>query len=227
MRPVDKGPAPDTFTSYGQAKQPLLNRLGDYCSYCERQIETNLAIEHVQPKSLEPGLELEWSNFLLGCNNCNSSKSNTPVDLDDFLWPDTDNTLRAFIVKEGGIVEPAAGLPPQLEDKARATIHLVGLDKYPTNPGREPTEADRRWLRRIQALEKAAYARAYLQRIDDEEARTLIVRWAQDAGMFSIWYAVFAGDSDMRRRLIDAFDGTAPNCFDANANPIARPGGQL
>ena len=55
MRPVDKGTAPTVYTKYQDAGPDLQSRLGDYCSYCERQIETHLAVEHIQPKSDVPG----------------------------------------------------------------------------------------------------------------------------------------------------------------------------
>jgi hypothetical protein len=38
---------------------------------------------------------------------------------------------------------------------------------------------------------------------------------------------VFADDPDMRRRFIDAFPGTARDCFDTSGNPVNRPGGRI
>jgi hypothetical protein len=46
-------------------------------------------------------------------------------------------------------------------------------------------------------------------------------------GFFSIWMEVFKDDVDMRQRLIDAFPGTASDCFDAHCKAIARPGGKI
>ena len=57
--------------------------------------------------------------------------------------------------------------------------------------------------------------------------RELIVENAIGRGMFSIWWPVFAGDVDMRRRLREAFIGTHGASFDINENPIPRVGGQL
>ena len=45
MRPVERGAALRVYTKYQDAGPDLQARLGDYCSYCERQIETNLAVE--------------------------------------------------------------------------------------------------------------------------------------------------------------------------------------
>jgi uncharacterized protein (TIGR02646 family) len=227
MRPVDKGVAPGPYATYQDAGPDLQGRLGDYCSYCERQIETNLAVEHIRPKSLEPALETEWTNFLLGCVNCNSSKGNTAVDLADYIWPDLDNTLRALDYVRGGLIRPRPGLPANLSAKATATINLLGLDRDPGNPGREPSNADRRWLRRQQAWEIAERCKQKLEMLDAPEVRDLIVDVAIGRGEFSIWWTVFSGDVDIRRRLRQAFIGTHPACFDVNEDLVARDGGQL
>lgn len=227
MRPVDKGAAPAVYTRYKDAGPDLQARLGDYCSYCERQIETTLAVEHVQPKSHVPALCTVWTNFLLGCVNCNSSKGSTPINLSDYLWPDADNTLRAFEYVRGGMIQADATLAPNLATKAQATISLTGLDRYPGGPGQAPTTADQRWLRRQQAWEKAERTRAILAGQDTNEVRELIVSVATGRGEFSIWWTVFAADIDMRRRLREAFIGTHGASFDANESPVARAGGQL
>jgi uncharacterized protein (TIGR02646 family) len=227
MRPVDKGAAPAAYTRYQDAGADLQQRLGDYCSYCERQIETNLAIEHIRPKSLNHALETDWANFLLGCVNCNSSKGSTDVTLTDCFWPDSDNTLRAFEYLRGGMVRPHSALTPHLSGKATATIVLVGLDKYPGNTGREPTSADKRWLRRQEAWEIAERCRQTLTEQDTPRVRALIIDVASGRGEFSIWWTVFIGDTDMRRRLREAFVGTHSGSFDVNEDLVARGGGQL
>ena len=175
MRPVDKGTAPAVYARYQDASVDLMDRLGDYCSYCERQIETNLAVEHIQPKSVVPTLSTDWANFLLGCVNCNSIKGNKPINLVDYFWPDLDNTLRAFDYVIGGLVRPHADLAAVDQSKARNTIALTGLDKFPGNSGRQPTNSDRRWLRRQQAWQLAEKNRARLANKDTNEMRELIV----------------------------------------------------
>lgn len=227
MRPVDKGAAPAAYGRYQDAGPDLQARIGDYCSYCERQIETHLAVEHVRPKSLVPGLETDWSNFLLACVNCNSCKGDAAVNLPDYLWPDVDNTLSAFAYIRGGLVEPRPTVAPNLLGTAQATIRLTGLDRHPGNPGREPSGVDRRWLRRQQAWQKAEWCRLKLAEQDTVQTRQLIVEVATGRGEFSIWWTVFAGDVDMRRRLRDGFLGTHTASFDANEDVVARVGGQL
>lgn len=227
MRPVERGDAPQVFASYRDAYPFLVERLGDYCSYCERQIETHLAVEHVQAKSPVPALENEWSNFLLGCVNCNSSKGDAAVALTDYLWPDSENTLSAFTYSMGGLVDPKAGLNPALSAKALATIKLVGLDKYPGNPGREPTAADLRWQRRREAWQQAEYCKSLIEENDCEQVRALVVQVAKGRGMYSIFWNVFRDDPEMKRRLREAFSGTSPACFDADEGLLPRPGGQI
>lgn len=227
MRPVDKGAAPAVYTNYQDAGPDLQARLGDYCSYCERQIETHLATEHVQPKTHVLELRNAWSNFLLGCVHCNSSKGNTPVNPPDYLWPDSDNTLRAFEYVRGGLVQPNSALPAPIQTRAQATITLTGLDKYPGNPGRAPTSSDRRWLRQQELWQLAEMDRQRLAMNDSPEVRELIVENALGRGMFSIWWTAFAGDVDMRCRLRRAFRGTDGGCFDGNEDLMARAGGQI
>jgi len=229
MRPVERGPAPRTYSNYQDAGPDLQVRLGDYCSYCERQIETNLAVEHIKPKDSNPSLRNTWDNFLLGCVNCNSSKGKTPVSVANFLWPDIDNTLRAFEYGKGGLVSPSPHLPPTIQAKAQQSILLTGLDKDPGHPiaKRRPTKSDNRWLRRFEAWQLAERSVQRLAAHNSIELREQIVETALGRGMFSIWYHAFAGDADMRRRLREAFVGTAFVCFDPNEDPLPRPGGQI
>lgn len=227
VRPVNKGTAPTTYTNYQDAGPHLQERIGDFCSYCERQIETNLAVEHIQPKSQVPALRNSWGNFLLGCGNCNSSKGGTPVNLNDYFWPDVDNTLRAFEYVRGGLIKPNDALSVTCQTKAQETILLMGLDKDPGNPGRKPTSSDRRWSRRKNLWQMAEMNRQRLAENNTVQMREAIIENALARGMFSIWWTVFADDVDMRRRLREAFLGTDAGCFDPNENLVARAGGQI
>ena len=227
MRPVDRDAAPAVYTRYQDASDDLRDRLGDYCSYCERQIETHLAVEHVQPKIRRTALRNSWTNFLLGCVHCNSSKGKKLVALRDYFWPDRDNTLRAFEYVNGGLVQPHTDRTAVEQYRARDTIALTGLDKFPGNQGREPTDSDRRWLRRQEAWQLAKRSRDRLTNQDTTDMREQIVETATARGMFSIWWTVFAGDVDMRRRLREAFVGTHVGSFDINENSVPRVGGQL
>ena len=229
MRPVDKGAAPQDYSQYRDAYQDLVGRIGDYCSYCERQIETNLAIEHIQPKSRALALRNEWSNFLLACVNCNSCKGSIDVDLTNFFWPDSDNTLLAFDYLEDGRLSWHPSLVAGERKIAQATIELFGLDREPGHPdsNKRPTSSDIRWRRRQETWQLAQSELNRLQSEDTENIRELIVEVATGRGRFSIWMKVFENDSDMRNRLVKGFKGTAENCFDSNGNAIPRPEGQI
>lgn len=228
MRPVEKGAAPRDYIDYKDAGSDLMQKIGDYCSYCERKIETHLAVEHIQPKVYHPELENSWNNFLLSCVHCNSSKGQFDVVLNDYYWPDRDNTLLALEYSEGGLVRPYPSLEDADRSKAQETINLTGLDKYPGNPGRNPTDSDKRWQARHKAWQLAEKARDRLAKQEDNQLlREQIVDTAASRGMFSIWWTVFADDTDMRRRLRKAFAGTHADSFDENENPVPRVGGQL
>lgn len=226
MRPVEKGSMPATYTNYADALPDLVQRLGRYCSYCERYIMTNLAVEHVQPKSLASALALLWSNFLVACVNCNSCKGDTAITLADYLWPDNDNTLRAYQYSAGGIVTPHSTLSPALTTKAQASLTLVGLDRIP-GAAIPPTPQDLRWNHRREAWGKATRALQRLTQNNTTELREQIVETAVSGGFFSVWWIVFRADVDMQSRLRAAFVGTCPNSFDASGNLLQRPSGQL
>lgn len=217
MRPVQRGECPQDqngqeikFAEYQQARRELIQRLGEYCSYCEMHLDASLAVEHVQPKKppgatvAMPERELDWGNFLLACTNCNSSKGDTDVVLADYLWPDRDDTFRALRYSEGGVVDSAPGV-----HKARADllIDLVGLRKQP-----DTAEAsDRRWMNRREAWDRAVRAKDRLAICPTEytdHMREQIVETAQDKGFWSVWMTVFSDDPAMRDKLLQALPGT-------------------
>lgn len=230
MRPVTRGADPGPFAQYRDAAEPLMTRLGCYCSYCERYIETHLAVEHIRPKDPNPALERTWVNFLLACVNCNSCKGDTDVLVADYIWPDTDNTLRAYRYL-GGLVEVEPALDARVRPLAEALYRLVGLDKDPGNPSRtrRPPSADRRWKTRQDIWDVAQISLSNLQKpgADTTPMRDQIALTAAARGGFGIWFTVFRTDRDMLRRLIAAFPGSTVECFDHEGEVIQRPGGRL
>lgn len=211
MRPINRGVSPGTFLDYQNARGPLIRLLGQYCSYCEMHVGVGLAVEHMQPKSLNPSLELVWDNFLLACTNCNSNKFHQPISLRNYFWPDSDNTARAFVYSVGGVIEVNVGLNASEQAIAVSTIGLTGLNK---RPAVTTTASDRRWLNRQVAWEVAEEALQDLQVNDTVQLRNQVVRNAQGRGFFSVWMTVFQSDADMLNRFIAAFPGTANTCFD-------------
>jgi uncharacterized protein (TIGR02646 family) len=231
MRPVRRGDTPEddhgnpkVFAKYTDAKPDLVDRLGEYCSYCETWIPVSLAVEHVRPKSLHPGLALSWSNFLLGCTNCNSVKGDTDIALSDYYWPDSDNTARAFEYQDGGIIVVDPNLTDAQEARAQRTLSLTGLDRDPAAPNK-PTPSDMRWRHRGEAWDLAS---KYLARFENGETDVdTIADLMVQRGYWSIWMTVFQGHQQVRQRLITELRGTARDCFDGQCRAVPRPGGAL
>ncbi len=231
MRPVELGDVPlddigssKVFGRYQDARGDLISKIGEYCSYCEMHLDASLAVEHVQPKVHKPELALKWDNFLLACTNCNSTKGSMDVELDDYYWPDRDNTALAIEYSEGGIVQANSSLSRVQKEKAERTINLTGLERI---PGNNPADSDRRWNNRRETWDMAVRAKRRLKRRNYSEMREQIVEHAKSKGFWSVWMAVFREDMDMRRRFITTFPGTSEECFDAGTNEIWRAGGAI
>ena len=230
MRPVKRGnsPVPDDYTDYTKAQPDLVSRLGQYCSYCERPISTQLAVEHIQPKGLPKYEHLEgrWNNFLLACVNCNSNKSDKDVLFANLLLPDRDNTFAAFNYLQDGTIESSElTIKKKLDAKAQATLELTGLHKaavYTPDVNGKQVALDR-VSQRMNIWLIAEEARTDLDNSRENQLlRKWIIKNAIANGFFSIWMVVFSHDPDMRSRLIDAFPGTRDSeCFDQNSNTIS------
>jgi hypothetical protein len=188
-------------------------------------------VEHVNPKSVSPALETEWTNFLLGCANCNSVKGATPTNSEDFLWPDRDNTVRAFTYREGGFIEVSTGLDPAVQDRALALLELTGLHRHPQSPlGADPARRDKRWKDREQVWRLAMIEKERLGKFPEnvrELAREFILEAALGYGFFSVWLTVFADDERIRLALIAGFVGTDRASFDQHGFAQPRPLGRL
>lgn len=217
MRPVRKG-LPYLYADgqpYDNARHGLEVRLGMYCSYCERQLDTGLEVEHIQPKdpTLNPHLERVWSNFLLACKNCNTCKGIKNDPLADWLIPDRDNTFAAFEYRQDGVIDARPGPAATLASK---TLEIMNLNKE-VREVRDPQGNLLAWDRRTQRMDYWSLANTWRARWDlrptlDNEAA--IVDLAKVSGLFSIWMAAFEGVPQIRLKLISAFPGTEQACFD-------------
>ena len=230
MRPVRRGGSPveGDFAPYSNALPYLIARMGRYCSYCERPISTQLAVEHIQPKGLPDYSMLigRWTNYLLGCVNCNSTKKDKDVLLDKVFLPDRDNTFAAFTYRPDGYIAPSPqAVAAGLASTAQATLSLTGLDKKPQDFTDE--NGRRVALDRVtQRMEVWAVAEEVKSTIAANPALEAVkqgaIRIAQFSGFFSIWMTVFQNDAEMRGRLIDAFPGTcASGCFNAAGETVS------
>lgn len=236
MRPVSKGtsPVPGDFADYEDAKPYLLSRLGKFCSYCERRIATNLAVEHIQPKGLPQyaALEKRWDNLLLACVNCNSTKGDKNVLLEQYYLPDRDNTFAAFDYQADGTVHERPG-----DKTGKDTLALTGLDKSI----RQFFDENGKQVAMDRAADRMAVWGLALEVKEDLDAgrvtRESVVGNAAWSGFFSVWMKVFEGDTDTRQLLIDGFngayeyrgfEGTAKDCFDNQTVPVTpRPNNYL
>jgi len=211
MRSVNKGPAPlddndlpVVFEAYQDAARHLKERLGRYCSYCERTIPVGLAVEHKRPKEHHPLLERAWENFLLACANCNSSKGHSNPAIDSVVWPDEHDPFNLIAYMPNGAVRPRAGLAPGLEAKVRATLARLGISKAPE----EMSALDHRLFDRLEIWRRAAQSREDLANSDLPALRRAIVETAKASGGYSIWQAAFELDAAMRDALSRSFVGT-------------------
>ncbi|MBR8828695.1 MAG: HNH endonuclease [Gomphosphaeria aponina SAG 52.96 = DSM 107014] len=223
MRPIERGNCQQKFREYQDAKKELIQRLGEYCSYCERYIPAGLAVEHIQPKTKHPDKELNWDNFLLACVNCNSTKGDSDVLLEEYYWPERDNTARAFEYLTGGIVRENPTLSYLEQQRAKKTLDLTGLNKIP-NSG---NASDGRWLQRREVWEMARRKLEQLQGNDTLLMRESIIELALARGFWSVWMTVFRDDGDMLLRFIAAFPGTCRSCFDHQGKSWPRRGGAI
>jgi hypothetical protein len=234
MRPVERGAVPlDTngnakvFKDYVGARDDLIKRLGDYCSYCESPLLAP-AVEHIQPKISVATLATTWSNFLLACTFCNSIKGSHTINtnnLANYFWVDTDNTFIAFRYEKNLSPQIALHLNTTQQQIAQNTLGLTGLDREPLHP--KLSDKDRRWIKRNEAWEKAERAKQHLSQQPTDLMREQVKDTATSTGFWSVWMTVFQDDIDMRDRLIKAFTGTSRACFDVNTQPVQRVDGQL
>ena len=229
MRPIHRGQSPQAtdFANYRDAYPELLSRLGPFCSYCERRMPTNLAVEHIQPKdpNLYPLLIGRWENYVLGCVNCNGTKTNKDVLLDQTFIMDRDNTFYAFAYTPDGKMAPRLGLSAAHEQIANGTLALTGLEK-PINEVYDENGqlvAIDRVGQRMQAWMLAEESKLDLATLPEDTMRRQVSRTAVASGFFSIWMTVFEDDPVMRRMFIDDFPGTAADCFDANTTAVVSP----
>lgn len=239
MRPIEKKGIGDTvsyvdsrnesvseriqerYSPYNKAKMPLLGNLGWYCSYCEgAKMPNEIAVEHIEPKAAN-GDKTAWSNFIVCCNVCNSIKGHPVILANEYHWPHTDNTYRDFIYTAGGAVVMNDVLEPTEYDKANKLFDLVKLGAYP-GASVAPTHRDYRWKNRLEIWRVAEQLRNKLDKgtADADE----ILRMATLLGYWSVWFTVFNGYDEIRRRLISEFPGTCASCFDENNHyePIKR-----
>ncbi|WP_309708892.1 hypothetical protein [Armatimonas sp.] len=216
MRPVDKGAVQGPFTDHRQARDLLIDQLGDYCCYCERPCDPD--VEHVEPKGLPQYTyrTLDWDNFLLDCSVCNRQKWDDDPRVLLHYFPHEVNTAYAFRYDEASnevVSNFNVSTHPNEHGAAERTIaSLIDLNRRLDSDGRP----DRRWKKRREAWQAARKARQRhlsnlpISQKDIESIRAL----ALATGFFSIWLTVFQDQPAVCLDLIQAFPGTRQACFD-------------
>lgn len=226
MRSVEKGVAPQVFTDYHDARDPLAkNAIGWYCSYCEMPVRNMIEVEHVHPIS-RGGNEFDWENFLLSCKYCNTVKLARNASRVGYLWPDKDNTILAFEYSEKNIIEPSPVIAGNavVNASAIATIGLMGLNRTP-HSGNEPTDRDSRWQARIAAIGLIKESLSDWKDCSTIQMARQIGRTASGHGFYSFWLEFFKNEPIVLAEIRNAFLGTYHPRFDAANNLVIRAGG--
>ena len=132
---------PVGYADYGEFRPWLRDEFSFRCVYClqrERwgRLRAAYAIDHFEPVSLNPELELCYGNLLYCCSSCNSAKGKRilPNPL-SFLLSD------ALSVGRDGIINATT-------DEARKIVLLLGLNSV------QETEYRRRWIEVLELVEQ-------------------------------------------------------------------------
>jgi hypothetical protein len=227
MRPVDKGNAPRTYTTYKDARHDLAGLVGYYCSYCEMKVRNSIEVEHILPIN-QGGDLVDWNNFLLSCKYCNTIKNDHNDNLTDYLWPDRDNTDLAFFYSEGMGVTPKTHYNTNIQQLTNNSINLMGLDRYPGG-SKEPTIADTRWRSRQEAWDLARYSYRNWKAVPIPAMAQQIAIAALCGGHYSIWIEVFKEEPEVMVAIDSIY---RDRCglykeIDDQGHRVIRSGGQL
>ena len=237
MRPVDKGTSPISgdFCKYEDALPYLIQRLGNYCSYCERSFEAGLSVEHICPKSTHEDLEKKWDNFLIACTQCNSSKGHRdikPNELKEYVWPDTDDTYHMidYPALKAYQAEPNNDLDEQTKQRVQKTIDLVNIN-YSTDVYGQTTYKNKLLKRQEVVKECKRLKNNYINAKELYDLRNIaplnlqknieenfksaienIISAAKEYGCWSIWMKLFEEIPEIKEGLLK-WDGTNVSYF--------------
>lgn len=228
MRPVNKGDSPRVYKNYKDAKWDLIEKLGEYCSYCEMNICNQADVEHVVPKSKDGDLELDWGNFLLGCKTCNTIKNNINDDREGYPFPDEYNTAYLYNYKNGK-VQVNENLSAEDKLKAENLFQLIKVNREYNTTGK----LDDRKMARIKEYEKAVMSlndyKEYEKEVENLDSRKeyfiqLMIRQISKSpsGFHSVWIEVFKDYPKVKKAILEGVPGTALECYDEEFNPIEK-----
>lgn len=211
MRPIDKSLYKENdlvYDPYGSAKDDLLQAIGNFCSYCEREgFSSSLDVEHIDDKKHHAEKKFLWSNFLLACKNCNSIKGKKEIDYKNIILPHINNTFEAFTYLESGLIIVSSNVSNKKKIKALNLISLVGLDRVPSHP--QYSNKDHRWEERKKCW---VLSNRYLVKYQNGNADIETIKdLALSNGFWSIWMYIFRNYYSVKSELIKSFLGTDQN----------------
>jgi uncharacterized protein (TIGR02646 family) len=134
MRPVYRGTIHALSEEYQFFRKALVERLGEYCSFCEVPLGASLAVEHILSKATNPEHETNWDNFILACTNCNSIKGKqvSHTNWNAYYFPTDTRIPRLFdkftyYLDTDGYVKVKQAATTDL--RAKETIDLTKLNR--------------------------------------------------------------------------------------------------
>ena len=216
MRPViksiktNKAGLPQEYEPWGKAKIDLIDEIGSFCSYCEKEVNRSaLHVEHIYGKKtmnssgalIYDNLKFRWDNFLLACCNCNSVKDNKDIALTNPFLPHENNLVHFIDIASGGLLKVKNGVNGNNLARTQAFIDLVGLDRVPGHPNY--SEKDDRWESRL--VTKDIAERQFIKYTATPRSTDLenIMTLAKAKGFFSVWYYQFQGHAEVLDALIN------------------------
>lgn len=136
-----------TYTNLQKPEKPLLHRTlideqEGLCCYCQSMVTpADSHIEHLQPRTLYPELQLDYDNLLCSCgrphgaasmpDHCGHAKAEKELPITP-LQPDCDVH---FIYSSDGTISPA----DELDTAAAETIRILKLNSEELVAGRKAT----------------------------------------------------------------------------------------
>lgn len=226
MRPISRGEKTVNYKIYQNARDPLFKSIGHYCSFCEMDISNMAEVDHVVPKKndIAPELILEWTNLLLSCKYCNTSKGSRNQNRDNYFFPDEDNTALYFKYSEDEIIKPTDGLSTIDNTKALNTIDLMKLDRTQEAIDEEGKRDTRPYTRGLVWQKAKSSLLTYekfmhnLERVPDEVKNDIIKNQHEQIGnspaaYFSVWMEVFRDYPECQKFIIDKNKGIAKGCY--------------
>lgn len=124
---------------YQAIRQELSKMTHAHCAFCDGGIgtESRKTIEHFRPKSQFPELAYHWDNLFPCCDVCQSTKGEKFST--DLLKPDeADYKFDDYFIAnyKTGALEPSPHVDQIMQQRAKITIQLYGLNSPERNKAR-------------------------------------------------------------------------------------------